>query len=222
MKPEVGNDLSPSMFSESEVDCIGGLCQPVSAPEFSTGKPEAELNAFTNEKKWYALRVRPRFEKVVATHLVHKGYEEYLPLYRSRRRWSDRFKEVDLPLFPGYIFCKFDVLHRLPILLVPGVMSIVGSGKSPLAVSDTEIIAVQNVVKSGLTYEPSGFISTGQLARVERGPLRGLVGIVLATKKNCRLIISINLLQRSVAVEIESDSVKPVSITDHRAAAARV
>jgi len=145
---------------------------------------------------WYALRVRPKHERAVATTLERQGFEEYVPLHRVRRRWSDRVKEIDLPLFPGYIFCKFDVLHRLPILMVPGVMSIVGLGRSPLAVSDDEIVAVQNVVKSGLTYEPSGFITTGQLARVERGPLRGLVGIVVETKKNCRLVISVNLLQR--------------------------
>src|SRR3989442_5006628 len=169
-----------------------------------------EVDGPRSEQKWYALQVRPRFEKIVGLHLNHKGYEEYLPLYRSRRRWSDRIKEVDLPLFPGYIFCKFDVLHRLPILLVPGVMSVVGMGRNPLAVDEHEISAVQNVVKSGLTYQPSGFICTGQMARVERGPLRGLVGIVVATKQNCSLVISVNLLQRSVSVEVDSDSVMPL------------
>ena len=99
-------------------------------------------------------------------------------------------------------------------------MSIVGLGKSALAVSDDEIVAVQNVVKSGLTYEPSGFINVGQLARVERGPLRGLVGIVVATRKNCHLIISVNLLQRSISVEIDADSVMPISITNQLAAIA--
>ena len=163
--------------------------------------------------QWYALHVRSRFEKTVALHLQYKGYQEYLPLYRQRRRWSDRVAEVELPLFPGYIFCKFDVLRRLPILVIPGVISVVGLGKSPLAVSEDEISAVQNVVKSGLTYKPSGYITTGQLARVERGPLRGQVGIVIAEKNNCRLIISVNLLQRSVAVEIDRDSIMPLPAT---------
>src|SRR6267143_7009628 len=172
-------------------------------------------------EQWYALQVRPRFEKVVALHLQHKGYEEYLPLYRKRQRWSGRVKEVDLPLFPGYLFCKFNVFRRLPILVIPGVMSVVGVGRNPLAVAEEEITAVQNVVKSGLTYEPSGFITTGQLARVERGPLRGLVGIVVETKKNCRLVISVKLLQRSVSVEIDADSVMPLSMTNQRAATAR-
>jgi transcription antitermination factor NusG len=188
----------------------------LSQPEMQ--KPVVE--DLRNGENWYALQVRPRFEKIVAIHLNHKGYEEYLPLYRSRRKWSDRIKEVDLPLFPGYIFCKFDVRQRLPILVVPGVMSIVGLGRNPVAVPDYEIAAVQNVVKSGLTYEPSSFLSAGQWARIERGPLRGLVGLVVATKKNCRLVISVNLLQRSVAVEIDNDSVMPLPVDNHRGAVA--
>src|SRR5437588_2599387 len=168
------------------------------------------------EQQWYALQVRPRFEKVVALHLQHKGYEEYLPLYLKRQRWSGRVKDVQLPLFPGYLFCKFDVFRRLPILVIPGVMSIVGMGRNPLAVAEKEITAVQNVVRSGLTYEPSGFITTGQLARVERGPLRGLIGIVVETRKNCRLIVSVNLLQRSVSVELDAADVIPVSVGSHR------
>ncbi len=164
------------------------------------------------ERHWYALQVRPRFEKVVARHLEHKGYEEYLPLYVKRQQWSDRIKQVELPLFPGYIFCKFDVFQRLPILVIPGVVSVVGVARSPLAVSEDEIAAVQNVVKSGLKYEPSSFIAVGQWARVERGPLRGLVGIVVENRKNCRLIVSVKLLQRSVSVEIDADSVVPVSV----------
>src|SRR5947207_11933494 len=103
-----------------------------------------------DQQQWFALQLRSRFEKVVAMHLRGKGYEEYLPLYRSRRRWSDRVKEIELPLFPGYIFCKFDVLDRLPILIIPGVMSVVSSGGGALAVPEHEFRAVKNLVDSGL------------------------------------------------------------------------
>jgi transcription antitermination factor NusG len=164
--------------------------------------------------KWYALHVKTRFEKTVALHLQHKGYEDYLPLYRQRRRWSDRVTEIQLPLFPGYIFCKFDVLRRLPILVIPGVISVIGVGKNPLAVSEDEIVAIQNVVRSGLTYKPSGYVTKGQWARIDRGPLQGQTGIVVAEKGVCRLIISVNLLQRSVAVEIDRDSVVPLTNED--------
>jgi transcription antitermination factor NusG len=164
------------------------------------------MDCACNEKQWYGLRVRPRFEKIVAQHLEKKGYEGYLPLYRTRREWSDRIAEIEMPLFPGYLFCKFNVSQRLPILVVPGVLSVVGSGRSPIAIPEEEVFALRNVVDSGLMYEPSGFITTGQRVRVERGPLRGLIGIASASRDDCRLIISVNLLQRSISVELDSDS----------------
>ncbi len=160
--------------------------------------------------QWYAVQLRPRFEKIVAQHLVSKGYEKYLPLYRSRRRWSDRVKEIELPLFPGYIFCKFDVLDRLPILIIPGVMSVVSSGGGPLAVPEHEIRAVQNVVESGLPYGPWPSMCAGQRVEVRYGPLRGLEGTVVEVKSTFQLIISVTLLSRYVSVAIDRDSVVPI------------
>jgi transcription antitermination factor NusG len=159
-----------------------------------------------NNKRWYGLHVRPRFEKIVAQHLQQRGYEGYLPLCRNRRQWSDRVKEIETPLFPGYLFCRFEAAQRLPILIVPGVLSLVGSGKQPLPIPDEEIMALQSVTQSGLRYEPSGFITAGQIVRVERGPLRGMVGIASSHKNNnCRFVISVNLLRRSVSVDLDSD-----------------
>ena len=171
-------------------------------------------------KDWYALRVRPRFEKLVALHLSSKGYEEYLPLYRSRRRWSDRVKEIELPLFPGYSFCKFDVMDRLPILVIPGVMFIVSSGRTPLPVPEREILAVQSIVNSGLPYGPWRSLCPGQRVRIEYGPLRGLEGVVLRTKGSYQLIVSVTLLSRSVSVEIDRDCL--TSIDESRVNAAAV
>jgi transcription antitermination factor NusG len=89
---------------------------------------------------WYAIRVQSKFENFVSVTLRGKGYQEFLPVYRSKRRWSDREKEIDLPLFASYLFCRFDVRGRLlPILTTPGVISIVGAGKTPVPVSDVEI-----------------------------------------------------------------------------------
>src|SRR5262249_37040812 len=160
--------------------------------------------------QWYALYVRSRFEKVAAEHLHGKGYEEYLPTYMIRRRWSDRVKQVEKALFPGYIFCKFDVTKRLPVLMVPGVISMVSFGGRATAVPDEEIQAVQSIVNSGLSYEPCSFLSVGQRVRIERGPLSGLEGLVVQSKNNWRFIISVHLLQRSVSVEIDRDCVTPI------------
>jgi len=140
-----------------------------------------------------------------------KGYEEFLPVYRSRHRWSDRVKELDLPLFPGYLFCRFDVHDRLlPILTSPGVISIVGAGRTPVPVSDEEVVTVQAVVRSGLPAQPWPCLTVGSRVVIERGPLEGLEGVTLSVDKKYRLIVSIPLLQRSVAVEIEREWVRPI------------
>jgi transcription antitermination factor NusG len=171
---------------------------------------EAEMQPAEKIHPWYALRIRPQHEKVVARALRNKGYEEFLPLYRYKRRWSDRFKEIESPLFPGYVFCRFDVHNRLPILVTPGVVLIVGIGKIPLPVDDDEIAALQTVVKSGLQAEPWPFLKIGQRVRIERGSLEGVEGILVAIKRPYRLVISITLLQRSVAVEIDHNWASPI------------
>lgn len=158
-----------------------------------------------SSSQWFALSTRSQREKMVASLLHSKGYEEFLPLYRSRHRWSDRMKQVEKPLFPGYVFCRFDVQNRLPILMTPGVRFIAGIGKTPLAVNDDEMIALQQVVQSGLQAEPWPFLQVGQRVRIERGALQGLEGILMGFKRPHRLVVSITLLQRSVAVELDGD-----------------
>ena len=120
---------------------------------------------------WYALRVRGRQEKNVAGALCEKGYEVFLPQYRSRRKWSDRIKELDLPLFPGYLFCRFDVTRRLPILVTSGVLEVVSMGKRIVPVEEQEVQAVQSIVISNLSAEPWPYLRVGQWVRIESGPL---------------------------------------------------
>jgi len=159
---------------------------------------------------WYALHVRSQHEKIVASTLRGKGYEEFLPLYRSKHRWSDRMKVVERPLFPGYVFCRFDLHKRLPILVTPGVLLIVGVGKIPLPVIDSEILALQSIINSGFQAEPWPFLQVGQRVRIECGSLEGVEGILLALKKPHRLVVSVSLLQRSVAVEIDEHWATPI------------
>lgn len=154
---------------------------------------------------WYALRIRSRQERVIASALHGKGYEVFLPLYLSRRRWSDRIKELELPMFPGYLFCRFDVQKRLPVIVTPGIVQVVGIGKDPIPVEDAEIAAIQSVVGSRLNAQPWPYLQVGRRVRIECGPLRGVEGILIAVKKAHRLVISVTLLQRSVAVEVDED-----------------
>jgi transcription antitermination factor NusG len=167
---------------------------------------EANMDLFP----WYALQVRPRFEKLIASTLVNKGYDGFLPLYHHRSRWSDRIKEVDLPLFPGYLFCRFDINSRLPILVTPGVMKVVGIGKTPYPVEDAEIAALQSIVISGLQAEPRSYLNVGEKVRIEIGPLAGVEGILMSLKGSHRLVVSVGLLQRSVSVEIDESWVVPI------------
>ena len=160
--------------------------------------------------KWFALRVKSRAEKCVATIARNKGFEEFLPLYQCRRRWSDRFKLVELPLFPGYVFCRFNPQYRLPLLTIPGALHFVGLGKVPVPIDDAEIQAIQVLVGSGLQAEPWPFLDAGQRVRLEQGPLAGLEGLFVEVRKQHRIVVSVSLLRRSVAVEIERDWVTPL------------
>jgi len=154
--------------------------------------------------QWFALQVRTRHEHGVATHLDGIGYELFLPLYKCRKRWSDRIKEASVPLFPGYLFCRFDPLDRLPILKTPGVIKIVGYDRQPIPVDETEISSLQRLGTSGMPNRPWPFLEVGDPVKIESGPLRGLEGKIVEFKGTHRLILSVTLLQRSVAVEIDS------------------
>ena len=160
--------------------------------------------------KWYALQVRPRFEKFVESHLVEKGYEVFYPTYTTSRQWSDRVKSLTLPLFPGYVFCRFDVHARLPILVTPGVNQVVGAGKTPVTVDESELTAIRRVLDSGVATQPWPYLKVGETVRIENGPLEGLTGIVTRIKNSYRLVVSVSLLMRSVAVELDSHWIKPV------------
>ena len=131
-----------------------------------------------------------------------RGYEEYLPLCRSQRRWSDRIKTIECPLFPGYLFCRLDCNSRLPVLTTPGVVAIVSAGRVPVPVPDQEIEGVRKILASGLGAQPWPFLNVGSRVILERGPLAGIEGIVIGSDKIDRLVVSVSLLQRSLAVEI--------------------
>ena len=133
------------------------------------------------------------------------------PCTRAGAGGSDRFKEIDVPLFPGYVFCKFDSLNRLPILSIVRVVHIVGVGKTPVPINETEIVAIQAAVKSGLPRQPWPFVEIGHRVRIEYGPLCGVQGILLGFRGHQRLVLSVTLLQRSVAVQIDEAWVQPIS-----------
>jgi len=133
-----------------------------------------------------------------------------LPLYKSIRKWSDRVKELEQPLFPGYLFCKFDFQDRRPVVTTPGVLQIVGYGRTAIPVSEQEIQALQLAVSSGIARQPWPYLEVGQRVRVIYGTLTGLEGILVNLKGNHRVVLSVSLLQRSVAMEVETSWLVPV------------
>jgi transcription antitermination factor NusG len=167
----------------------------------------------TEIEKWFALQVRTRWESSTALLLSGKGYQTLLPTFKTKKRWNGRLREVDAPLFTGYVFCQFDAQKRLPILVTPGVVAIVGRGKVPLPVDDAEIAAIQAVASSGYRAEPWPFLELGQKVRIESDALQGLEGILINFKGNHRIVLSVSLLRRSVALEIDRSCVRPVGST---------
>jgi transcription antitermination factor NusG len=159
---------------------------------------------------WYALYVRSRHEKVVENSLKGKGYSAFSPSYRTKRKRVDRIAEIEVPLFPGYVFCRFDSNKRLPVLLTPGVVGIVGRGNRPEPVDDTEIASIRTIALSGRPVQPWPFLRTGQRIRLQTGPLMGAEGVFLRVKDECHLVVSITLLQRAVSIVIEKDAVTPL------------
>jgi len=164
----------------------------------------------TGVDRWFAVQVRTRWESSAALLLSGKGYETLLPTYTVKKSWNGRMKQVNAPLFPGYVFCQFDTQKRLPILVTPGVISVVSQGKVPLPVDEAEIAAIRTLVSSGVPVEPWPFLEIGQKVRIESDALQGLEGILVQFKGNHRVVLSVSLLRRSVALEIDRASVRPL------------
>lgn len=160
---------------------------------------------------WYALGVEPRHEKVVGAHLNDFGYESFVPLYRTRRRWSDRVKELELPLFSCYVFSKFPFHNRVPILRVPGVRNVLSARNAPAPVLEEEIAAIRRIIASGLPVQPWPSLKAGQRVRVKSGPLRDIEGVLVRFKRTWQVVVTVQLLNRAVAVELDRDLVTPLS-----------
>jgi len=152
---------------------------------------------------WYAIHVAAKKEKQTTTMLLQKGYECFLPLHAKRTTWSDRLKVTSAPLFAGYVFSRFDIQHRLPILMTPNVYGVVGAGKRPIAVADSDLDAIRTALQNGMVLEPYDSLQKGDSVRVTKGPLTGFEGIFVRYQGGCRLILSVSLINRSVAVEID-------------------
>ena len=183
------------------------------------------VNAKSSSKseglRWYALQVHARKEQLVASQLENRSLECFLPSYKSLRKWSDRTKEIQQALFPGYVFCRFDYENRQPVVMTTGVTQVVGNGKSAIPIADAEIEALQVAVGSGIATQPWPYLRTGEFVQINYGHLAGLQGILVNFKGNHRVVLSVTLLQRSLALEVELEWLSPVAEPGERRTAAR-
>jgi transcription antitermination factor NusG len=159
---------------------------------------------------WYAACTRARHEKKVSKQLEERGIEHLLPLYRSVRRWKDRRKELDLVLFPGYVFVRIPLTERLRVLQLPGVARFVSFNGQPAALPENDLNALRNGLSESLHVEQHPYLTVGRRVKVVYGPLSGAQGILLRRKNNCRLVISIDAIMRSVALEVDEADVVPM------------
>jgi transcription termination/antitermination protein NusG len=158
-------------------------------------------------KQWFALFIRTRWESSTESVLRNKGFETFLPTYNAKSLRNGRLKDSFRVLFPGYVFCRFDIHNRLPILVTPGVISVVGRGRTPVPLEDGEITAIQTIASSGLPVEPWPYLEIGEKVRIQNHALAGLEGILLRFRGSDRVVVSVPLLRRAVAVEIDRSEV---------------
>jgi transcription antitermination factor NusG len=156
-----------------------------------------------SEIHWYAAYTMANHEKKVAAELNRRSVEIFLPQYLSVRRWKDRSVKLELPFFPGYVFVHFALNERFQVLQVPGVVRLVGFSNSPVPVPEIDIARLRNVSNLSFRIEPHPYLTAGRRVQVKAGPLAGLEGIVVRRKNKPRLVVSIELIKRSMAVELD-------------------
>jgi transcription antitermination factor NusG len=181
------------------------------ATEPSAVLNELALPAAHVEPHWFAAYTRANHEKRVAAELAARNVEHFLPLYGSLRRWTDRRVQLELPLFPGYVFVHLRLRDRLRVLQIPSVVRLVAFGGLPMALPDNEMDAMRSGLSQSLTAAPHPFLTVGRRVRISAGPFAGLEGILKRRKSSFRVVISLELIERSVIVDVEACDVKPAA-----------
>jgi transcription antitermination factor NusG len=171
----------------------------------------AEQEQALTQPHWYALYTCAQHEKRVAAELTQRSVENFLPVYSSVRRWKDRRVTLDLPLFPGYVFVRMALRDRLRVVQVPSAVRLVGFGGVAAALPETEMEIVRSGLSRGLRAEPHPFLTIGRRVRITGGPFTGLEGILKQKKSALRVVVSLELIQRSVAVDVDAADVQAVA-----------
>ncbi|SRR6266705_6531502 len=172
---------------------------------------ECPLSSDYAEQRWYAAYTCANHEKRVAGELGARSVEHFVPLYKSVRRWRDRRVQLDLPLFPGYVFVRLALRDKLRVLQIPILVHLVSFNGHPAALSNNEMEALRQSLTERLDAQPHPYLNVGRRVRVASGPLTGLEGIIVRKKNQFRFVISLNLIMRSVSVELDDADIVPVN-----------
>lgn len=159
---------------------------------------------------WYAVYTKHQHEKAASELLSGRGFEVFLPLYRAEHRWKDRTKVVSLPVFPSYLFVRADFERKLEVLQTPGVFWLVESGGRPCEVPNSEIEAVRKITRSATKAEPHPYLKCGDYVRVRKGALAGIAGVLVRVKNRYRVVVSLDLLHKAIAAEVDYSMVEPI------------
>jgi transcription antitermination factor NusG len=212
-KANEGREIRSQLVGRNGLGDSSEMLEPSDFEQLNLTATAAKLATPPAANSWFALRVKPNHEKPVAAALRGKGLQEFLPLLRSKRQWSDRVKMMDLPLFPGYLFCRLNLEDRMPLLTTPGFLYIVGIGRNPEPVDESEILAIRSVLRSGFPVTPWPLLMVGQKVQLKYGPLRGLEGVLTKVADQHRIYVSVTLLKRSISVEVDPLWVRPLIST---------
>jgi len=182
----------------------------------TTRKMDADLPVLSGpaEPHWYAAYTCANHEKRIAAQLADRQIQHFLPLYETVHRWKDRRVRLELPLFPGYLFVRIPLKEKLRVLELPSVVRLVGFGERPAALPEAEIETLRQGLGSELRAQPHPYLAKGRHVRIVRGPLSGMEGILLRIKGNLRIVLSVDLILRSVAVDVEAGAVIPLGSPD--------
>ena len=186
--------------------------RPSKTPDARMASDGGTLPTLDAGARWYALRTRSRHERAAREQLDYKRVEAFLPTVTRWRRWKDRKKKLDWPLFPGYCFARFDARKPLPVLTCWGVAGIVSVAGEPAAIADQEIEDIRQLVESQLAYDPCPLIHEGMMVEVCSGPLEGVVGRLVRKRGNARLVLALELIGRAVSAEVDAADVRPLRL----------
>jgi transcription antitermination factor NusG len=196
-----------------ELELTGRSCirstmtQPITIDSELSSPAENEVHS---QVLWYAGYTASRHEKRVADHFAQRGVEHFLPLYETIHRWNNGRHRVQLPLFPSYIFVRIALRDRLRVIEVPGFVRLVGFNSLPHPLPEADINRMKDALNKGVLAEPYPYLTVGTRVEIRNGPMQGMTGILLRRQNECRVVISVDLIMRSMAVEVEAEDVVPI------------